>query len=278
MQETQTFCENNWHSGNFKLFGAEEKASWLGMSVFDGARSFDGVQPDLDIHCKRSINSANILGMNPSITCNEIMDIVQDGIGRFESGCHIYIRIEFWDQGGFRDVNPTGGIGFAVVLSEMPIIRAGFTANISKFIRPAPDQAPTDAKASCLYPNILMAMNAAQKEGFGNAITLDPYGDVAEFTVSNVFYVKDKVIYTPIPNRTFLNGVTRQRVIKLLRKDGQTVIEKTIKPNELRTADEIFSTGNAHKIQSVIQFEDHILGEGPVAARAWKLYLDFAHK
>ncbi len=278
MQKTQTFFENEWHTGNVKLFGAEEKSSWLGMSVFDGARSFDGVQPDLDIHCKRSIKSANVLGMNPTIAFDEIMEIAQDGISRFDPGTHLYIRIEFWDQGGLRGINPSGGIGFAVIISEAPLIRKGFTANLSKFIRPGPEQAPTDAKASCLYPNSLMAVVAAHKEGFDNAVTLDPYGNVAEFTLSNIFMVKNNVVYTPIPNRTFLNGVTRQRIIKLLRNDGYDVIEKTIHPDELDFADEIFSTGNASKVQSVIQYKDRILGEGPITQRAWDLYLEFAHK
>jgi len=277
MQQAQTFFENEWHTGNVKLFGAEEKASWLGMSVFDGARSFDHVQPDLDIHCKRSIHSAKILGMKPPMSFKKIMDIVYNGLDRFDPGTHLYIRIEFWDQSGLRGVNPDGGIGFAVILSESPLLRPSFTANISKFIRPGPDQAPTDAKASCLYPNSLMALAVAQKEGFDNCVTLDPYGNVAEFTLSNIFYVKDTIVYTPKPNRTFLNGVTRQRIIKLLKIDGYTVVEKTIHLDELESAEEMFSTGNANKVQAVTQFKDHHLGEGPVAKRAWQLYEDFAH-
>lgn len=276
MQETQTFFEDNWHTGNFKIFGVEEQSSWLGMSVFDGARSFDGVHPDLDLHCKRSLQSAKLFNMKTYMTWQQIYDIAQDGISKFDPGSHLYIRIEFWSQGSFR--GKKNGIGFAVILSESPLIRKGFTANISKFIRPNPDQAPTDAKASCLYPNSLMAVRAAKKEGFDNCVMLDSWGNVSEFTLSNIFMVRNRKVYTPKPNRTFLNGVTRQRVIKLLREDGFTVVEKTIKPEELDYADEIFSTGNSNKIQSVIQFNDRILGEGPVAKRVWDLYLHFANK
>ena len=276
MQETQTFFDGNWHTGNFKIFGVEEKSSWLGMSTFDGARSFDGVEPDLDLHCKRSIRSAKVLGMNPDIQWEEIFDIVQDGLAKFTTKSQLYIRTEFWDLSSLRGIG-LNGTGFAVILSEMPLTRPSFTANVSKFVRPGPDQAPTDAKASCLYPNSLLAISTAKKEGFDNCVTLDPWGNVAEFTMSNIFMVKGKKVYTPIPNRTFLNGITRQRVIKLLRNDGYKIIEKTITPRFLRKADEIFSTGNAQKIQSITKFEDHILGEDKVAKRAWELYLEFAH-
>jgi len=276
MQKTQTYFGNKWRTGNVRVFGAEEKSSWLGMSVFDGARSFENVQPDLDLHCQRSLRSAAVLGLETDIKWEEIFDLVRDGIKRkFKSDMDLYIRISFWDTSELRQFSTVPG--FSITISEYPLTRPNFTANMSKFVRPGPDQAPTDAKASCLYPNSLLALAAAQKEGFDNCITLDPYGNVAEFTMSNVFLVRGSDIYTPVPNRTFLNGITRQRTIDLLRKDGFNVVERTIEPMELIAADEMFSTGNAQKIQSVSQFENHMFGDFSVAERAWELYRDFAH-
>lgn len=275
MQKTQTFHNGKWHTGNYSIFGVETNASWLGMSVFDGARSFQGVQPDLELHCRRSIRSANYLKLRPTIHEREIAEIVQDGIKKFRSGTDLYIRIEFWDCGSFS--TPNEEPGFCVVLKDVPLKRYGFSATTTTFVRPSPDQAPTHAKASCLYPNSILAERDARARGFDNAILCDHTGAVAEFTMSNIFYVKDGEVHTPKPTGSFLNGITRQRVIKLLKMDGYTVHERRILPQELNDADEIFSTGNANKVQPVTQFLDRELGEGIVSRRAWELYLDFAH-
>src|SRR3546814_10567161 len=75
--------------------------------------------------------------------------------------------------------------------------------------RPAPDQAPTDAKAAALYANAGRALKEAHDKGFENAVMLDPIGNVAEFATANLFMAKDGVVHTPAPNGTFLNGITR---------------------------------------------------------------------
>ena len=105
----------------------------------------------------------------------------------------------------------------------------------------------------------------------------DANGNVAEFTTANIFIVKDGVTYTPVPNGTFLSGITRERVIKLLRADGQDVVEASIPPADLVAADEIFATGNYAKVQPITRYEDRDLQPGPVFRRARELYWDFAH-
>jgi branched-chain amino acid aminotransferase len=102
-------------------------------------------------------------------------------------------------------------------------------------------------------------------------------GNVAEFGNSNVFMAKDGVIYTPAPNGTFLNGITRQRVIDLLRGDGASVVEATLKYGDFEAADEIFSTGNFAKVAPVIRIDERSLQPGPFYRRARKLYWEFAH-
>jgi branched-chain amino acid aminotransferase len=106
---------------------------------------------------------------------------------------------------------------------------------------------------------------------------LDMLGNVAEFGNSNVFMAKDGAVFTPAPNGTFLNGITRQRVIDLLRGDGVTVVEKTLSYADFTGADEIFSTGNFAKVAPVIRIDDRSLQPGPFYSRARKLYWDFAH-
>ena len=106
---------------------------------------------------------------------------------------------------------------------------------------------------------------------------LDMLGNVAEFGNANVFMARDGVVYTPAPNGTFLNGITRQRVISLLRADGVTVVETVLSYNDFLRADEIFSSGNFAKVAPVIRIDDRHLQPGPFYGRARKLYWDFAH-
>jgi branched-chain amino acid aminotransferase len=136
--------------------------------------------------------------------------------------------------------------------------------------------APTDAKASALYANTSRALREAKERGFENAVMLDSAGNVAEFASSNIFLVTAAgEVVTPVPNGTFLAGITRARVLELLRADGVTVTERIVKPAELETAREIFNTGNYGKVTPCIRYEGHALEVGPVATRARDLYFAF---
>ena len=156
-------------------------------------------------------------------------------------------------------------------------LNAGFiSACLSSFRRPAPDTAPTKAKASCLYPMTGFAMQEAKKKGFDNAVMLDHEYNVAEFATANLWIVKDGVASTPVWNGAFLNGVTRQRVMALLRDAGVEVAERTLTMDEVRDADEIFSTGNFAKVKPVSRIEDRELQPGPIFRQARELYFAFA--
>ncbi len=113
---------------------------------------------------------------------------------------------------------------------------------------------------------------------FDNAVVLDPDGNVAEFATSNLFYVKDGIAHTPAANGTFLAGVTRQRVIQLLRDAGTTVHERSFGFAEVLNADEVFSSGNYGKVIPVTRVEKRDLQPGPVYTRARELYWEFAHR
>jgi branched-chain amino acid aminotransferase len=102
-------------------------------------------------------------------------------------------------------------------------------------------------------------------------------GNVAELATSNIFMAKGGVVFTPVANGTFLAGITRQRVIGLLRADGVTVIEKTLTYQDFKEADEIFSTGNYSKVVPVTRIDDRTLPFGPLYTKARELYWKFAH-
>lgn len=136
---------------------------------------------------------------------------------------------------------------------------------------------PTDAKAGCLYPNNGRIIVEAKRRGFDNALVRDMLGNVAETGASNIFMVKDGVVFTPAANHTFLAGITRHRVMKLMREEGFEVVEKTLTLQDFEAADEIFTTGNYSKVVPVNRLDDRHLQPGPVTAKARELYFDWAH-
>ena len=269
--------DGTWHDGNPMVLGPMTQSTWLGSLIFDGARAFEGVIPDIELHCARACASARKMMLEPKIRPEEIVELVKDAVSRFDGSTALYIKPMFWADSGWIYPDPDS-TRFLLNVFESPLPGdAGFTACVSTRRRPAPDQAPTDAKAACLYANAGRALKEAVDKGFGNAVVLDPIGNVAEFATANLMFAKDGEVHTPIPNGTFLNGITRQRVIGLLRKAGTKVHERSVTVGDLMEADEIFSTGNHGKVQPLTKFEHRDLQPGPVAAKAKELYWAFAH-
>ena len=273
----QTFFNGEWLEGNPGILGPMTHATWLGSCVFDGARAFEGVAPDLDLHCQRVVNSAHVMGLNPSHDGEAIEGLARDGIARFPEGTALYIRPMFWAESGFVAPDPDT-TRFAISVYEAALPEpTGASAIVSSRRRPTPETAPTEAKAACLYPQSGLALREAIDRGYHNAIVLDQMGNVAEFATANLFYARDGVVFTPAPNGCFLDGITRRRIIGLLRQDGHEVREERVTLPALMTADEVFSTGNHGKVLPFTRIENRDLQPGPVYSRARELYWDFAH-
>ena len=120
-------------------------------------------------------------------------------------------------------------------------------------------------------------MLEARSRGYDNCLLFDMLGNVAELATANVFLARDGEIFTPMANGSFLNGVTRQRVIKLLNHDGKPVREATLSYADFETADEIFVVGNFGKVTPVNRIDERPLQPGPAFRRARELYWDYAH-
>jgi branched-chain amino acid aminotransferase len=158
-------------------------------------------------------------------------------------------------------------------------MRAGtpLTLGLCRTIRrPTPESAPTMAKASCLYPNSSRGVAEMLERGFNNGVVLDSAGNVAETCSSNIFLAKDSVVATPVPNGSFLAGITRNRTVSLLRNAGFRVDERTVTTADLDDADELFTTGNAGKVQPVSRYESRDLQPGPIARQAHELYMTWS--
>jgi branched-chain amino acid aminotransferase len=278
--KTWTFYDGDWHEGNLPVWGVRTHAIWLGSSVFDGARAFEGVTPDLDLHCARVNASARTMFLKPVVAAEQWIGLVQDGIKRFPKDTPLYIRPMYWAERASPMSLPPDpeSTRWCLTLYEVPMKTPdGFSVTLSPFKRPLPETAPVDAKAGCLYPNNARAMMEARSRGFDNCIVCDAVGNVAELANSNVFMAKDGVVLTPIPNGTFLNGITRQRTIKLMRAAGIEVIETVLTYKDFEQADEIFASGNASKVVTVNRIGERSLQPGPLFRKARELYWEFAH-
>ncbi len=275
-----TWFEGRWHEGNTPILGAADHGTWQGTLVFDGARAFEGVTPDLDLHCQRIVRSARAMGMEPVMEAGEIEAIFRDGVAQYAPDVALYLRPMMWSteaSPALVDALPDS-TAMALCIEDIPMAAPGDLAlTVSPYRRPRQDTAMTEAKAACLYPNNGRIVREARARGFHNALSLDLDGNVAETASTNVFMLRDGVVLTPVPNGTFLAGITRARVIQLLRDAGVTVEEASLTVEDFHEAEEMFITGNANKVMPVTRFEDRALPFGEIARTARRLYWDYAH-
>ena len=278
--EIRTYYEGRWHEGDISVMRAGDHGSWLGTTVFDGARMVDGLVPDLEAHCARVNASAEALMITPTHTVAEMVAIVREGLAAYPIETPVYIRPMYWAIGGeYMAIVPSGArTGFAISLEVIPMAAPEVTTTLTttRFRRPVMEDAVVNAKAGCLYPNNARMLAEARAKGFGNALVADAMGNVAETATANVFMVRDGTVFTPVPNGTFLAGITRARHIANLRADGHEVVETVLSFDDFHAADEVFTSGNMMKVTPVSAFEDTHYQVGPVTRRVRELYWDWA--
>ena len=275
-----TYFNGTWHTGNVPIINAADHGAWLGSNVFDGARYFNGVAPDLLAHCQRVNNSAEALMLKPSVEANDMVEIIWEGLKQYEAGAAVYIRPMYWAiDGDLTAIVPNQeSVGFAICLEQIQLAPESKTVSLTKtkFRRPVLEDAVVNAKAGCLYPNNARMLVEARSKGFSNALVTDAMGNVAETATANIFMVKDGEVFTPIPNGTFLSGITRARHISNLNTAGVKVHELVLTYTDFESADEIFMSGNMNKVTAVTAFEDFQFQIGPITKKVRNLYWDWA--
>jgi branched-chain amino acid aminotransferase len=251
-----------WMNGSFVLW--EDATSHVitqglhyASAVFEGERAYSGKIFKSKEHTKRLFNSANIIGIKIPYTENEII-IAKDELIKKMKKDNCYIRPIVWrgsQQMGLSTNNSDVNVAIALWDDWASYFKiedrlSGLRLITSPWKRPAPDTAPFEAKASGPYIICTMSKQFAENKGYNDALMLDYRGYVAEGTGANIFFIKGKEIHTPIPD-CFLNGITRQAVIGLIKKNGFNLIEKHILPNDINNYDEAFLTGTAAEITSI---------------------------
>ena len=226
-------------------------------AVFEGERSYNGIIFKSEEHTERFFKSAEIIGIEIPFTKDEITTAKNELIKKMNfKDC--YVRPLAWRGGEQMGISTTNSnINVAIALWDdwasyfkIEDRKAGLKLITSPWKRPAPDTAPHQAKASGPYIICTMSKEYAEKNGYHDAMMLDYRVYVAEGTGANIFFIKSNDIHTPIPD-CFLNGITRQAVIKMATEQGFQITERHILPDEINNYDEAFLTGTAAEITPV---------------------------
>ena len=237
-------------------------AMHYGSSVFEGERCYGGKIFKSMEHSKRLIQSGKLMDIPIPYTAAEIEKIKNKIVDIAETS-DLYVRALAW-RGSGTDMgvaSENNKVRMAVAAWEWGAYYGeakfkGAKLNISRWKRPSPETIPCFAKAAGLYMICTQSKHEAQSQGCSDSLMMDYRGYVAEATGANVFFVRDNVVYTPIPD-CFLNGITRQTVIQILKEKGIEVIEKHILPNEMESFEQCWLTGTAAEVTPVGQVEQY---------------------
>jgi branched-chain amino acid aminotransferase len=227
-------------------------------SIFEGQRLYRGHIYKLEEHTARLFESARIMGMEIPYTEEEINAACIE-VGKVQGLEDGYMRpVVFRGSEMMSVAAPNSKIHVAIAAWPWPSYfspeekRKGIRLMVSEWRRPAPDTAPTRAKAAGLYMICTISKHTAERNGYADALMYDYRGLIAEATGANVFFVQDGALHTPIPD-CFLDGITRRSVMDIARARQIPVYERYIKPEEMAGFGECFLTGTAAEVTPVSQ-------------------------
>ncbi len=233
-----------------------------GSSVFEGERAYNGKIFESKKHSERLIQSADYLDMPIPYSLDEI-ESAKNEILENSDGKDLYFRVIAW-RGSGLDMGVASArnkVHMSVAAWEWGAYYGdakmqGAKLDISKWKRPSPETIPSFAKASGLYMICTVSKHEAETKGCSDALMLDYRGFVAEATGANVFFVKDGEVHTPKPD-CFLNGITRQTVMRMLTEKGIKIVERHIELSELEDFTECWLTGTAAEVTPVGRIGDY---------------------
>jgi branched-chain amino acid aminotransferase len=239
-------------------------------AVFEGERVYNGTIFKLTEHSQRLADSGRVLGFELPCSVEDVDQACED-VCRANGIVNGYVRPIAWRGSEMMGVSAQQTrINLAIATWPWPSYFSpearlqGIRLKTALWRRPAPGTAPVHAKAAGLYMICTMSKHAVEGEGYDDALMLDWRGHVAESTGANIFFVfGDGRLHTPTPD-CFLNGITRQTVIALARARGIDVVERTILPDELPKATEVFLTGTAAEVTPVASIDEHTFSAGEV--------------
>ena len=269
-----------WRDANIHVL---THALHYASSVFEGERAYNGKIFKSQEHSKRLIASGKMLDMPIPYSVKEIEDAKYKAL-KTSGLSDAYVRVVCWrgsgkDMGVASAANP---VRMAVAVWEWGAYYGdakmkGAKLDISKWKRPSPETIPCHAKASGLYIICTMSKHDAEAKGCSDSMMYDHRGYVAEATGANIFFVKNDEVHTPLAD-TFLNGITRQTVIDLLKARNIVVHERHILPDELAKFEQCWLTGTAAEVTPVGQIGPHKYTVGSVVKEIAEEYESLVRK
>ena len=254
-------------------------------AVFEGIRCYNTPNGSaifrLPEHVDRFFNSAKLYGMKIRYSKKQISNAIIKTVKT--SGLkECYIRPLAYYGYGTMGLTPTLNkvdVSIACWKWKMGESKAGkfsgAKCKISKWIRIDSKSQPMQSKSAANYSNAALARVEALKNGYDEAIMLNNKGNVAEGSAENIFVVKNGIIKTPPLDADILNGITRDSVIQLIKKEHMKLVEKNITVNELVKADEVFMTGTAAEVKSVTKIDKNAIGNSGIGEITKELQKSF---
>ena len=241
------------------IFGVANRAFRYGDGLFESIRMIDGKIQYAQDHFERLINGMNALKMqiNPSFDLaffvSEINALAKKN--EIESDARIRFSV-FRSDGGLY----TPEVNKPLYLIEIqPITERGYQWNKKGLIIDIYSETRKDFgylskyKTNNSLPYVLAGI-AAQQLAVDTCILLNSQGDIVESTSSNLFFVKDNMLFTPAIQDGCIDGVMRKNVIRIANKLGIKVYENKVPLQSLAIADEIFLTNSSLGIQWVVSY------------------------
>ena len=251
-----------------------------GTSAWEGIRIYDGKPFMLEAHCLRLMSSARKINLSHKYSWEDIAKGCEEvtQINQLERG---YIRPIIWLG---SEQTQIAGIGCTVhasviawnafadrsTFTNQDMALAGLNMEIARWRKPGANCVPPDLKAGGVYMMLSLIKNEAIDKGFDDAIMLDQNDLLAEATTSNIFLIKNDVLYTPAVNGSFLNGITRQIIIEIAKANQFDIREIDLSLNDLHGADAGFITGTSVEITPIAKVYDASLNKHKL--------LDISHK
>ncbi len=260
-----------------------------GMGCFEGVRAYHADQGTaifaLQAHTRRLMDSCKILGMELPYSEQQLIDAQiaavrenklesayirpmcfygSEGMGLRADNLSVHCIVAAWEWGAYLGKEA---------------LENGIRIKTSSFTRHHVNITMTRAKANGQYINSMMALGEAIKDGYDEALLLDPEGYVAEGSGENIFVVRDGVVYTPEVTSA-LNGITRRTIFTLAADAGLEVVEKRITRDEIYIADEAFFTGTAAEVTPIRELDNRAIGKGsrgPITEQLQSAYFDLVH-
>ena len=264
-----------WRSAQVHLLS---HAMHYGSSVFEGERAYGGRIFESRKHTERLLYSAELLQLPVGYSLEEIEKAKED-VMKANGLADSYVRPLIWrsageDMGVAARRNPTR---LAIAAWEWGAYYGdeakfkGAKLDISDWRRPSPETIPCHAKASGLYMICTISKHSAEEKGCSDSMMLDYRGYIAEATGANVFFVKNGEVHTPLPD-CFLNGITRQTVMRMLAERGIQVHERHILPSELEGFEQCWLTGTAAEVTPVGEIDSYSFEVGALTREITKGY------